>query len=265
MRRRLPQRIVGQRPPGGAPISLETTIPVISVDDLTGALDYYQRVLGFTRDWVWGEPPTLAGVYRDRIDLQLAQRGKLGPPGPSQVYLRGSGVDALCEELSAAGVKIHEPIADRPYLRDFGVLDPSGNRLDFGAPLGEAKAAAPAVETLKILVPAKDFAVSKRFYRALGFCLDWEEGDVAQFTIGGTHFLLQNLYHPVWAGHFAMHIRVPDADAWAHHTRTALPAAGFADTCIEGPREESWGFRITYVWDPSGVLLHFAEPLAPSE
>jgi len=30
---------------------------------------------------------------------------------------------------------------------------------------------------------------------------------------------------------------------------------------VEGPRDESWGFRVTYVWDPSGVLLHFAEPL----
>lgn len=244
---------------------LETTIPVLSVDDLPGALDYYQRVLGFTRDWVWGEPPTVAGLTRDRIELQLAQRGKLGPPGPSHVYLRGSSVDPLFGELRAAGAEVREPIADRPYgLRDFSIRDPSGNVLDFGAPLGEAKPAAPAAETLKIFVPAKDFAVSKRFYQALGFRLDWEEGDLAQFTIGSTHFLLQDLFHPVWAGHFVMHVRVPSADAWAAHARRALPVAGFADTRIEGPRDESWGFRTAYVWDPSGILLHFAEPLASS-
>jgi catechol 2,3-dioxygenase-like lactoylglutathione lyase family enzyme len=247
-------------------MSLETTVPIVSVDDLAAALDHYQGALGFKRDWTWGEPATLAGLYRDRIELQLAQRGKLGPPGTSHVYLRGSGVDALFEELHAAGVEILEPIADRPYgLRDFAVLDPSGNRLDFGAPLGEAKVVAPPVESLKIFVPAQDFAVSKRFYQALGFRLDWEEGDVAQLTIGGTHFLLQNHYARAWAENFMMHIRVPDADAWAEHARTALPAAGFADTRIEGPRNESWGFRIAYVWDPSGVLLHFAEPLAACE
>jgi len=33
---------------------------------------------------------------------------------------------------------------------------------------------------------------------------------------------------------------------------------------VEGPREESWGFRVTYVWDPSGVLLHFAERIPPA-
>jgi catechol 2,3-dioxygenase-like lactoylglutathione lyase family enzyme len=245
---------------------LETTVPIVSVDDLAAALDYYQAALGFKRDWIWGEPATLAGLYRDCIELQLAQRGKLGPPGTSHVYLRGSGVDALFEEFRAAGVEIREPIADRPYgLRDFGVLDPSGNRLDFGAPLGEAKVVAPSVESLKIFVPAKDFAVSKRFYQALGFRLDWEEGDVSQFTIGGAHFLLQNHYDRAWAENFMMHIRVPDADAWAEHARSALPAAGFADTRIEGPRRESWGFRIAYVWDPSGVLLHFAEPLPSSQ
>jgi uncharacterized glyoxalase superfamily protein PhnB len=147
-------------------MSLETTVPIVSVDDLAAALDHYQGALGFKRDWTWGEPATLAGLYRDRIELQLAQRGKLGPPGTSHVYLRGSGVDALFEELRAAGVEILEPIADRPYgLRDFAVLDPSGNRLDFGAPLGEAKVVAPPVESLKIFVPAQDFAVSKRFTR----------------------------------------------------------------------------------------------------
>jgi uncharacterized glyoxalase superfamily protein PhnB len=247
-------------------MALDTTIPVLSVGDIESALDYYQRVLGFTRDWIWGQPPELAGIYRDRIELQLAQRGRLGPPGPSHVYLRGSGVDALFDAFSDAGAQILEPIADRPYgLRDFALLDPCGNRLDFGAPLGETKPAPPAVESLKIFVPAKDFAVSKRFYQALGFRLDWEEGDIAQFTIGGTHFLLQNHFDPGWAGNFMMHVRVPDADAWAEHARTALPAAGFEGTRIEGPRKESWGFRIAYVWDPSGVLLHFAEPLAPSE
>jgi hypothetical protein len=30
---------------------------------------------------------------------------------------------------------------------------------------------------------------------------------------------------------------------------------------VKGPVEESWGFRIAYVWDPSGVLFHFAEPI----
>ncbi|MEN8159943.1 MAG: glyoxalase superfamily protein [Myxococcota bacterium] len=114
---------------------LETTIPVISVDDLPGALEYYETVLGFTRDWVWGEPPEAAGVYRDRIELQLAQRGKLGPAGSSHVSLRGTGVDALFEELNAAGAEVRVPIADRPYgLRDFSIRDPSGNVLDFGPP-----------------------------------------------------------------------------------------------------------------------------------
>jgi catechol 2,3-dioxygenase-like lactoylglutathione lyase family enzyme len=122
-------------------------------------------------------------------------------------------------------------------------------------------AASPAAQALEVFVPAKDFARSKRFYEALGWRLDWEEGDVAQLELAGVRFLLQNLFEPIWASCFAIDIRVPDADAWARHARAVLAAGDFPGTKVEGPREESWGFRVAYVWDPSGVLLHFAEPL----
>jgi hypothetical protein len=55
---------------------------------------------------------------------------------------------------------------------------------------------------------------------------------------------------------------VPDADAWARHARAAIDAGGFADASVQGPRDETWGFRVAYVHEPSGVLLHFAQPLA---
>ncbi len=167
--------------------------------------------------------------------------------------------------MTRAGAAIETPIADRVYgMRDFSLRDESGNRLDFGAPIVAAVAQGagpPAAQDVKVFVPAKDFALSKRFYAALGFHLDWEEGDVAQFDLAGVHFLLQNQFDPIWASCFAMHIRVPDADAWARHARAVLAAGDFPDAKVAGPREESWGFRVAYVWDPSGVLLHFAEPL----
>ena len=73
--------------------------------------------------------------------------------------------------------------------------------------------------------------------------------------------LLQNLYHPVWAGHFMLHVRVDDAAAWARHAQAVIASGEYPGAKVEGPREESWGFRVSYVWDPSGVLLHFAEAI----
>ncbi len=76
-------------------MALEAAVPVLSVTDLPRALDEYQRVLGFRQSWSWGDPPELACVCRDKIELNLAQRGKLGPTGASQATVQCSNVDAF--------------------------------------------------------------------------------------------------------------------------------------------------------------------------
>ena len=112
---------------------LESVTPIFSVENLAEALAYYQRVFGFAIAWTWGEPPYLACVCRDQVEVNLGERGKAGPPGPSRAYFRMRGIDAYYEQLCAADVTVAVPIDDRPYgLRDFGVRDPSGNELDFG-------------------------------------------------------------------------------------------------------------------------------------
>jgi predicted enzyme related to lactoylglutathione lyase len=130
--------VVGISPPLPRPDAalFESVAPLLSVDELKSALDWYQRVLGFQIAWTWGEPAYLASVCRERVELNLGERGKAAPPGASRVYIRLQGIDAYFERVSKAGAEIATPIADRPYgLRDFGVRDPSGNQLDFGQPL----------------------------------------------------------------------------------------------------------------------------------
>jgi uncharacterized glyoxalase superfamily protein PhnB len=241
---------------------LWAAVPLLSVDDLAAALDEYQRAFGFTKSWTWGDPLELASVCRDRVELNLAQRGKVGPKGASQIYLQLVGVDRIWEEVRRAGATVTAEIGDRVYgMRDFAVRDASGNVLDFGEPIEFVRAARPVATDLKAFVPAKDFALSKRFYAALGFHPNWEEGDLAEFELFGHRFLLQNLYHPIWAGHFVLWVRVEDADAWARHAAEAIAKGEFPGARVEAPRDEPWGFRVAYVWDPSGVLLHFAEPI----
>ena len=108
-------------------MALAAAVPILSVDDLPRALDFYQRVLGFRKSWVWGDPPEVACVCRDRVELQLAQRGKLGPSGAAQVYVHGNDVDADVGGGDGAGASIETPIEDRVYgMRDFSRATKAG-------------------------------------------------------------------------------------------------------------------------------------------
>jgi uncharacterized glyoxalase superfamily protein PhnB len=116
-----------------ADVVFQEVTPILSVDDLGEALAWYERALGFRRAWTWGEPMVLASVCRERVELNLGQRGRMGPPGPSQIYVRVTPIESVWALARASGAEILEPIGDRAYgMRDFALLDASGNRLDFG-------------------------------------------------------------------------------------------------------------------------------------
>lgn len=96
----------------------------------------YERVLGFKVEWKWGEPARLASVSRDRVELNLSQSSKASLP-LSKVYFQMTGVDAYYSDLAMAGARVAVPLADRPYgMRDFRIVDPSGNELSFGEATG---------------------------------------------------------------------------------------------------------------------------------
>jgi catechol 2,3-dioxygenase-like lactoylglutathione lyase family enzyme len=113
-------------------------------------------------------------------------------------------------------------------------------------------------ELARPFLPAKDFALSKRFYEALGFqkLLDSE---VAIFGIGTTQFILQNYYQEQWAGNFMMQLMVDDLDAWWKHIESLQLATTFGVDQPKPPALQHWGLRVAYVVDPSGVLWHVAQ------
>ena len=107
-------------------------------------------------------------------------------------------------------------------------------------------------------VPARDFALSKRFYQALGFETHLD-GEVAIFGIGATSFILQNYYQKDWAENFMMQLMVNDLDAWWRHVDSLDLPAAFGVSAPRAPAMQPWGLRIAYLVDPSGVLWHIAQ------
>ena len=114
-----------------------------------------------------------------------------------------------------------------------------------------------AIET-KAFVPARDFELSKRFYRDLGFTMASDGGGVAYFHHGDASFLLQDFYVAELASNFMMHLLVEDVDAW----HASIVASGLAQTygVKVGPVElQPWRMRDFVLFDPSGVLWRVAQ------
>lgn len=115
------------------PATLEGVVPILSVRNLQAAIEYYTAVLGFDLAWEWGDPPYLASVFRDHVELNLSQIDVESAVAPSRVYVQVADVDAYYLQVTAAGAAVDVALAERPYgMKDFRLLDPSGNELSFG-------------------------------------------------------------------------------------------------------------------------------------
>jgi len=118
-----------------AEVSLRSVAPILQVADLSRAIDFYTRVLGFELGWTGGAPPFIASVCRDNVELNL----RLEPrPMPSRVYIQVNGIDAYSKGISAAGVAMIHPLENRDYgMRDCTFADPDGNSIAIGEPCAE--------------------------------------------------------------------------------------------------------------------------------
>lgn len=113
-------------------------------------------------------------------------------------------------------------------------------------------------ERVRTFLPCKDFDASKRFYEALGFekVLDSE---VAIFNIASGGFILQRYFQKDWAENTMLQLMVDDLDAWWDHvSRLDLPGK-FGVPPPKPPARQSWGLRVAFVVDPSGVLWHVCQ------
>ena len=118
--------------PPDAAFAVTQVFPVFAVRDLGEALRYYCDVLGFSEAWKWGDPPHRAGVRLDQVEIQLDAAGLGAPPGSSVAYCLMTGIQAYYEACCRRGATVFLELAARSWgVRDFRVVDPSGNRLGF--------------------------------------------------------------------------------------------------------------------------------------
>ena len=116
----------------------------------------------------------------------------------------------------------------------------------------------PTARNLKVYVPAKDLAVSRAFYAALGFTVKDAWGGNVDCYMGDSVFRLQNYYVEAWAGNFMMQFDTDDANAWHEHAGRVIDSGGYGSARALPPRSEG-NDLIAQIIHPSGVLLTFIQ------
>lgn len=116
-----------------------------------------------------------------------------------------------------------------------------------------------AVE-MKAFVPARDLALSKAFYEALGFEVPWSDDELAYVRYGTTSFLLQRFFVAEHAGNFMMHLLVEDADAWYAQVLASGVVERFG-VRLGAPADRPWAIRDFTLTDPTGVLWRIGHNL----
>lgn len=119
--------------------------PQIFVTDMDAAVAFYRDRLGFTVDYLYGDPPFYGLVRREGVALNLrhvdaypldAARRDAEDLLAVSIVVRGA--KALFLAYQEAGLAFHQPYREQPWgARDFIVADPDGNLVHFASQLGE--------------------------------------------------------------------------------------------------------------------------------
>jgi catechol 2,3-dioxygenase-like lactoylglutathione lyase family enzyme len=158
------------------PVDCQQFHTTLEVSDIRQAVDFYTRKLGFREGFVFGEPPTFAGVLLDQVQI-FFRKGTPDPKGCSLEFMVGNA-DELFAFQRANDVEILCEPEDRHYgIRDYSIRDLYGYRLSFGHNLFND---GPPIKIERVDVPVRlekrlaalinDLAARKRM--SLSSCLE---------------------------------------------------------------------------------------------
>ena len=113
-------------------------------------------------------------------------------------------------------------------------------------------------KSIRAFIGAKDFEVSRRFYRDLGFVENVISPDMSYFAADGLGFYLQAAYVKDWVDNTMLFLEVDNVERhYDELKRLDLPNR-YENVRLTPIRTEVWG-KECFLHDPSGILWHFGE------
>jgi catechol 2,3-dioxygenase-like lactoylglutathione lyase family enzyme len=112
--------------------------------------------------------------------------------------------------------------------------------------------------SIRPFIGAKDFELSRSFYRDMGFEETVLGSNMSVFKTETIAFYLQDAYVKDWIDNTMIFLEVDSVDRyWNKLSALNLPAK-YKSSKLTPIRTEQWG-KECFVHDPSGILWHFGE------
>jgi len=112
--------------------------------------------------------------------------------------------------------------------------------------------------SIRPFIGAKDFEMSRSFYRDLGFEEKVLSHNMSVFKIKDISFYLQDAYVKDWIDNTMIFLEVDNAERY-YNELMALDLTGkYKGVRLEPVRLDYWG-KECFLHDPSGILWYFGE------
>ncbi len=113
-------------------------------------------------------------------------------------------------------------------------------------------------KSIRSFIGAKDYEISRSFYRDLGFTEHVIFHNMSYFESGNLGFYLQDYYLEDWINNSMIFMEVDDVNRFWNELIQLDLLSKYDTVKLVPVRELDWG-RECFVHDPSGVLWHFGE------
>ena len=113
-------------------------------------------------------------------------------------------------------------------------------------------------KSIRAFIGAKNFEVSRNFYRDLGFREHIVSHNMSYFETDGLGFYLQDYYLKDWIDNMMIFLEVDDVNRHWNELLALDLTNKYNGVKLVPVRELDWG-RECFLHDPSGVLWHFGE------
>jgi catechol 2,3-dioxygenase-like lactoylglutathione lyase family enzyme len=184
----------------------QTIVPILYSRDIPASVAYYTGILGFTGKWMYGDPPSFAGINKDSVEVFFSNDHR--EFAGTSIAIMVDNVDEYYESVKAKGANVKMHLRDMPSgMREFLVEDPDGHIIRFGHRVSSAhKAKSTYAESGSFRIVEKIPPQTNPLNIVYGVVA---EDPATGEPIGGAHLLSDNTgffylkdvhVHPDWQG-----------------------------------------------------------------